>query len=81
MLFSARLKETYGVIACNILIYRLPPALNKHGLKMPDLVNTIFGPQFSFSQSFEQRNCSLPRFLYDTQFLMISFKWFHVFIR
>jgi len=44
------------------------------------LANTLFGPQFSFSQHFEQRNCSLPRFMYDTQLLTISFKWLHVFI-
>jgi len=33
---------------------------------MPVLANTRFGPQFYFSQHFEQRNCSLLRFLYDT---------------
>jgi len=32
----------------NILIFRLALALNKHGLKMPVLANTLFGPQFSF---------------------------------
>jgi len=32
------------------------------GLKMPVLANTLFGPQISFSQHFEQRNCSFPRF-------------------
>jgi len=30
---------------------------------------------------FEQRNCSLPRFLYDMQFLTISFKWLHVYMQ
>jgi len=44
------------------LIFRLAPALSKHELKMPVLANTLFGPQFSFSQHFEQRNCSLLRF-------------------
>jgi len=44
------------------LIFRFAFALNKHGLKMPVLANTLFGPQFSFSQHFEQRNCSLLRF-------------------
>jgi len=44
------------------LIFRLAPALSEHGLEMPVLANTLFGPQFSFSQHFEQRNCSLLRF-------------------
>jgi len=44
------------------------------------LASTLFGPQFPYSQHFEQRNCSLPRFLYDTQFFTMSFKWLHVFI-
>jgi len=66
---------------CNILIFRIALALNDHGLKMPILTTTLFGPQFSFNQHFEQRNCSLPRFLYGTQFLMISFKWLQVFIQ
>jgi len=48
---------------------------------MPVLANTLFGTEFSFSQHFEQRNCSLPRFLYDTQFLTISIKWLYVFIQ
>jgi len=65
----------------NILIFLLALALNKHGLKMPVLANTLFGPHFTISQHFEQRNCSLPRFLYDTQFLTISFKWLHVLIQ
>jgi len=43
--------------------------------------SALFGPQFSFVQHFEQRNCSLPRFLYDTQFLTIPFKWLHVFVQ
>jgi len=30
------------------------------------LTTTLFGPQFSFRQHFEQSNCILPRFLYDT---------------
>jgi len=54
---------------CNIFIFRLALALNKHGLKMPILANTLFGPQIYFSQHLEQRNCSLPRFLYDAKFL------------
>jgi len=37
----------------NILIFRLPLALNKHRLKMPVLANTPFGPQFSISQHFD----------------------------
>jgi len=41
---------------------------------MPILANALFGQQFSFSQHFEKRNCSLLRFLYDTQFLTVSFK-------
>jgi len=65
---------------CNISIFRLALAFNEHGLKMPILTTTFFGPQFSFSQYFEQRNCSLHRFLYDTHFLTISFKRLHVFI-
>ena len=83
LLFSRRLKETFKVIykLCNILIFRLALALNEHGLKMPISTTTLFGPQFSFSQHFEQRNCSLPRFLHDTQFLAIFFKWLHVFIQ
>jgi len=57
-------------------------ALSKHGLKVPVLANTLFGPHFSFSQQFEQRNCSLHRFFSnDTQFLTISFKWLHVFVQ
>jgi len=38
---------------CNILIFRLALALNKHGLKMPVLANMLFGPQFSTSQHFD----------------------------
>jgi len=63
------------------LIFRLALVLSKHGLKMPILANTLFGSQFYFSQHFEELNCSLPRFLYDTQFLTISFKWLRVFIQ
>ena len=37
----------------NRLIFRLALALNKHGLKMPVLANTLFGPQFSISQQFD----------------------------
>jgi len=40
---------------------------------MSDLANALFGPQFSFIQHFEQRNCSLPHILYDTQFLTCFF--------
>jgi len=47
---------------CNILIFRLPLALNEHGLKMPILANKLFGRQISLSQHFEQRNCNVPRF-------------------
>jgi len=32
---------------------RLALALNKHGLKMPVLATTLFGPQFSVSQHFD----------------------------
>jgi len=46
----------------NILILCFSLALNEHGLKMTILANTLFGPQISFSQYFEQRNCSLSRF-------------------
>jgi len=35
-------------------------------MKMLILTTTLFGPQFSFSQHFEQSNCILPRFLYGT---------------
>jgi len=42
--------------------FRLALALNEHGLKMMVLATTLFGPQFSISQHFEQCNCSLPRF-------------------
>jgi len=66
---------------CKISMFRLALALSDHGLKMPVVANTLFGPQFSFSLHFEQRNCSLPRFLYDTQFLTISFKWLHDFMQ
>jgi len=65
----------------NILIFRLAVAFSEHGLKIPVLANTLFGARFYFSQDFEQHNCSLPRFLYDTQFLTISFIWLHVFIQ
>jgi len=58
----------------SILVFRLALAPNEQGLKMTVLATTIFGPQFSFIQHFEERNCSLPRILYDTQFLTISFK-------
>jgi len=61
--------------------FRLALALNEHGLKMPVLANTLFYPQFSFSQHFEKCDCSLPRFLYDTQFLTMFYKWLHVFIQ
>ena len=44
------------------LIFRFALALSKHGLKMPVLANTLFGPQFFFSQHFEQCICSLLRF-------------------
>jgi len=44
------LKETYKVVQYSILIVRIALALNKHGLEMPVLANTLFGPQFSFSQ-------------------------------
>jgi len=54
---------------CNILIFRFALALNEHGLKMPNLANTLFGPQLSFGQHFQQRNCSLPRLLHDAKFL------------
>jgi len=47
---------------CNIFIFGLAFALNEHGLKIPILTTPRFGPQFSFSQHFEQRNCSLPHF-------------------
>jgi len=43
-------------------IFRFALALNKHGLKMPVMANTLFGPHFSFSQHFEQRKRSLLRF-------------------
>ena len=51
---------------------------------MPVLANTLFGPQFATSQHFDflsnvAEACLL--FLYDTQFLTISFKWLHVFIQ
>jgi len=72
------LKGTYKVI--KYIIFHFTLALSKHGLKMPILATTLFGPKLSFSQYFEQRNCSLARFLYDTQFLTISFKWLHVFL-
>jgi len=62
-----------------MLNFRLALAPNEHELILTILATTLFGPQFSFSQHFEQRNCSLLRFLYDTQFLTISFKWLHVF--
>jgi len=39
-----------------MLIFRLALALNKHGLEMPVLANTLFGPQFSFSQNFDFLN-------------------------
>jgi len=45
-----------------LLIFRLALTLNEHVLKIPVLANTLFGPLFSISQHFEQRNCSLPHF-------------------
>jgi len=36
-----------------ILIFRLVLTLNKHGLKILVLVNTLSGPQFSISQHFD----------------------------
>jgi len=60
------------MMLCNILIFRLALALNEHGLKMPILANTFFDPQISLSQHFEQRNCNLPRFLYDVRFLTVQ---------
>jgi len=44
------------------LIFRFALAFSKHRLKCRVLSHTLFGPQFSFSQHFEQRNCSLLRF-------------------
>ena len=56
------------------LIIRFALALSKHALKMPVLANTLFGSQFSFSQYFEQRNCSLLRFfLYDSNSYMFLY--------
>jgi len=40
----------------NIQIFRLSLALSKHWLKMPVLANTLFGPEFSFSQHFDFLN-------------------------
>jgi len=40
------------------LIFRFALALTEHGLKVPVLTNTLFVQQFSFSQHFEQPNCS-----------------------
>jgi len=37
----------------NILIFRLALALIGHGLKMPILATSLFGPQFSISQHFD----------------------------
>jgi len=65
----------------NVLIFCLALALNEHGLKVPVLANTLFSPHFSFSQHFEQWSCNLLCVLYDTHFLMISFKWLLVFIQ
>jgi len=50
MSFLTWLKETCYTI---YLIFRLALTLNKHGLKMPVLANTLFGPQFSISQHFD----------------------------
>jgi len=36
-----------------MLIFRLLLALNKHGLKMPILANTLLDQQFSISQHFD----------------------------
>jgi len=49
-----------------MLIFRVALAFSEHGLKMPVLANTLFGPQFHFNQNFEQRICRSPRFLCDT---------------
>jgi len=65
----------------NILIFCLALALNEHELKVPVLANTLSSPHFIFSQHFEQWSCILPCVLNDTQFLMISFEWLHVFIQ
>jgi len=67
--------------SCNILNFRLALALNERGLKMPVLTSTLFGLQFSFSQHFEQRNCSLPRFFVWHTVHDDIFKWLHVFIK
>jgi len=67
----------------NILIFRLVFVLNKHGMKMPVLPNTHFGPQFSISQHsfwlFEQRN--LPRFFVWHTVLDGHFQMLHVFVQ
>jgi len=45
---------------------------------------THFRPKIFYQSTFwlfEQCNCSLPRFLYDTQLLTISFKWLHIYMQ
>jgi len=49
--FLTWLNETYKVIQNNI--FHLALALNKHRLKTPVLLNTLFGPKFSISQYFD----------------------------
>jgi len=56
-----------------IKLYNLICSLSKHGLKMPVLANTLFRPQFSFSQHFEQCSCSLLRF-----FCMTHSSWWYL---
>jgi len=82
MSFLRWLKETYEVMQ-----HRSIEFLVLHSLAMSmGWKCRSWPPHFSaqrccFRQHTEQRNCSLPRFLYDTQFLTISSKWLHVFIQ
>ena len=82
MSFLTWLKETYKVIQNNNFSScagsQLASAENA-GLGQHTFRPTIFYQ--SIFWFFEQRNCSLPRFLYATQLLTISFKWLHVFIQ
>ena len=75
------LNETYEV--CKITIFCLVLALSKHQLRMPILANTLFGPQFSITQHFDLLSNATAAylFLYDTQFLTISFKWLQIYMQ
>jgi len=64
---------------CNIWIFRLALALSKHGLKMPVLANTLFGPKFFSVNNLSNVTAAYLVFLWNTvlddRFQTIA--WFH----